>query len=141
MLPFFAVGSVMGCCPFSRSWFCDGMLPFFRSWFRDGMLPFFRSWFCDGMLPFFRSLFRDGMLLFFRSWFRDGMLPFFRSSFRNGMLPFFPQKGNPKLFGIIFLFCVFFDVEALLFDAFWGLGPSACAMASRLCEFLFFHVF
>ena len=33
------------------------------------------------------------------------------------------------------------SVEALLFDAFWGPGPPACAMAGQLCEVIFFHVF
>ena len=32
----------------------------------------------------------------------------------------------------------FFVAKFVLFDAFWGPGPPACAMASQLCEFLFF---
>ena len=121
-----------------RSWFRDGMLPFFRNWFRDGMLHFFRCWFRDGMLPFFRSWFRDGILPFFRSWFRDRMLPFFRSWFRDGVLPIFRKNDFFEALWYIFDFfviCLMWNVEALLFDAFWGPGSPACAMSGQLCDF------
>ena len=73
---------------------------------------------------------RRNAAFFFRSWFRDGMLPFFRKIVLS------------ELFGRFFIcWCLFLYVDALLFDAFWGPGPPACAMAGRLCEFTFLHVF
>ena len=34
-------------------------------------------------------------------------------------------------------FVFLFDVEALLFDAFWGPGSPACAMSGQLSDFFF----